>query len=180
MVQDHIREAIAAIVWPPNNDRFLINPVRKGNGVVPIKKAFVDVLKLRGWKAEQAAIPSTGRGRVDAALTTAHGTYAVEWETGNISSSHRSLMRLSLGLIKGDIKGGVLVLPSKKLYRYLTDRVGNIDELERYFPVWRALPITAGALVVIEIEQDDESSDVELIRKGTDGWALVQRGTPDF
>ncbi len=50
---------------------------------------------------------------------------AVEWETGNISSSHRSLNRLALGLAAGVLTVGIVVLPTRALYEYLTDRVGN-------------------------------------------------------
>jgi len=35
--------------------------------------------------------------------------------------------------------GTALVLPSRKLYPYLTDRIGNYEELEPYFDVWRAV-----------------------------------------
>lgn len=177
MVQRHIDAAIQAIVWPANSSRFTIKPVRKGNGVGPIKDAFVLSLTANGWLGQQRAVPNVGK--VDAAMTTETGTFAVEWEIGNISSSHRSLNRLALGLTRGSIVGGILVLPSRALYRYLTDRVG-IFQMEPYFDVWRNLPIQSGVLAVIEVEHDDTDSAVDPIRRGLDGLSLVRRGlAPD-
>jgi len=98
--------------------------------------------------------------------------FAVEWETGNISSSHRAINKMAIGLLDGVIEGGVLILPSREMYQYLTDRVGNFAEIEPYFNVWKNLKISNGLLAVIEIEHDDLSEDVPPIRKGTDGRAL--------
>lgn len=35
-VEADLREAIADIVWPPGNDKFVINPTIDGSAVVPI------------------------------------------------------------------------------------------------------------------------------------------------
>ena len=75
-------------------------------------------------------------------------------------------------MLNGTLIGGVLILPTRTMYHYLTDRVGNIAEVEPYFPLWRAVPITAGLLAVIVIEHDAVSRDVPRIPKGTDGRAL--------
>jgi hypothetical protein len=96
----------------------------------------------------------------------------VEWETGNISSSHRALNKMCLGILKGVLIGGVLILPTRKMYGYLTDRVGNFSEIEPYFPFWRHLQFPEGILAVIAIEHDAVSLDVPRIPKGTDGRAL--------
>jgi hypothetical protein len=81
---------------------------------------------------------------------------------------------MALGVINGALAGGVLILPSRALYRFLTDRVGNYQELEPYFPVWRNLRIEHGYLAVIEIEHDYLDPMSPLIPKGTDGWAQYQ------
>ncbi len=171
-IQADLAAAIASIAWPEGSDRFTINPVKMGNGVVPIREAFQQGLNDLGWAVEQQSVPNVGD--VDAALDTPIGTFAVEWETGNISSSHRSLNRLSLGILSGSLVGGVLVLPSRKLYRYLTDRVGNVPELMPYFPIYERLNVPPCVLAVIEVEHDDEDPTVPRIRKGTDGRALFQ------
>jgi hypothetical protein len=69
--------------------------------------------------------------------------------------------------------GAVLVIPSRKLYPYLTDRVGSFEELEPYFDVWRAVLIEEGFLAIFSIEQDQVDSNVPKITKGTDGRALT-------
>jgi hypothetical protein len=98
--------------------------------------------------------------------------FAFEWETGNISSSHRALNKMALGMLKGLLVGGTLVVPTRKMYEYLTDRVGNLDELEPYFELWRALNVEYGLLQVVAIEHDGVSRVVPRIPKGTEGRAL--------
>jgi hypothetical protein len=113
-----IRLVIPTIHWPPGSDSFTINPKRKGNGVVPIKKAFALDLKARDWTME---IPLFGRrGGFDAGrpLDGAWSTL-VEWETGNISSSHRSLNRLTIALIRGLAHQAVLFLAAVILGGYI-------------------------------------------------------------
>lgn len=65
------------------------------------------------------------------------------------------------------------MLPSRKLYVYLTDRIGNIQEIKPYFALWRSVPIRNGILEIVVIEQDAVSKDVPRIPKGTDGRALA-------
>jgi hypothetical protein len=66
-----------------------------------------------------------------------------------------------------------LVIPSRKLYPYLTDRIGNYEELEPYFDVWRSVLIRDGLLAIFVIEHDQEDNNVPKIPKGTDGRALI-------
>ncbi len=98
--------------------------------------------------------------------------FMVEWETGNISSSHRSMNKLALGLLRGVVSGGVLVVPSRALYPYLTDRIGNVGELEPYFGLWASVHVERGVLAVVVVEHDRLSTDVPQIPKGTSGLAL--------
>ncbi len=66
----------------------------------------------------------------------------------------------------------MLIIPSRKLYNWLTDRIGNFLEIEPYFPLWRSITVKQGVLAVIEIEHDGTSENVPRIIKGTDGRAL--------
>src|SRR5579884_1383889 len=91
---------------------------------------------------------------------------AFEWETGNISSSHRAMNKLLLTLKLGGLIGGFLVVPSDRLKVYLTDRIGNIGELRPYFPLWRDTEIKEGALQIVVVELDAISFDVPRIPKG--------------
>lgn len=179
-IRETVHSAIRAVVWPPGSDRFTIYPQSgkkrgEGNGVTPIKDAAVVYLKERGWLPEHPW-PVGARvvpGNIDAVYESSRGLVGFEWETGNVSSSHRSLNKLCLGLLRGETAGGILVVPSRKLYRFLTDRIGNVAELEPYFELWAATPCKEGVLEIIAIEHDAESFDVPRISKGTDGRSLL-------
>jgi hypothetical protein len=47
-----IYKAIHSITWPENSKNFTLYPVKKTNGVVPIKNNFVKFLENNGWKGE--------------------------------------------------------------------------------------------------------------------------------
>ena len=176
---DEVSEAIDAIRWPVGSDDFCIYPIEKANGVKPIKEAFVLCLSQKHkWTGEfKYKIPNqTNRGPVDAArlVDASNKMFAVEWETGNVSSSHRALNKMALGIMDDILCGGILVLPSRRFYKFLTDRVGNFQEMQPYFSIWKNLDVSKrGILAVIEIEHDRESMDVPRLTKGTDGRALV-------
>jgi hypothetical protein len=179
-IEKHIRESIMAVQWPHGAGSFTINdqPGKKrgqGNGVKPIKTACMLSLEHLGWSLEQKLdIATLNRpGKLDAVLTRKGKTYCIEWETGNISSSHRALNKMAVGIITGKLAAGVLILPTRSMYRYLTDRVGNFEELQPYFMMWNALRVKEGLLIVQPIEHDAVSRDVPRIPKGTDGRALL-------
>ncbi|MEP0915768.1 hypothetical protein NC981_02990 [Leptolyngbya sp. DQ-M1] len=126
------------------------------------------------WSLETSINYATrSPGKVDATKALDGHLFALEWETGNISSSHRAMNKIMLGLLRRVFLGAVLVLPSRKLYPYLTDRIGNYEELEPYFDVWRAVQLTEGFLAIFVIEHDQIDSNVPAIAKGTDGRALI-------
>jgi hypothetical protein len=103
---------------------------------------------------------------------------AIEWETGNISSSHRSMNKLALALGNGVVDIGVLVLPSRSLYEHLTDRIGNIGELSGYLSMWEGLKasVERGLLAITVVEQDDlTDDDFPYLPRGNDGRAKEGR-----
>ncbi len=175
VIQSEIRSAIDLIVYPVGTSSFTINPARHGNGVKPIKNACMAALQENfGWELETKITYATrSPGRVDATKRLNGDFFALEWETGNISSSHRAVNKMVLGLLRGVFLGSALVLPSRKLYAYLTDRIGNYEELEPYFDVWRAVNLEQGFLEVFVVEHDAIDSNVPTITKGTDGRALI-------
>jgi len=168
-----IQAGIAEVVWPPGSTQFTIRPERHVNGVTPIKVDFIRHLVSRGWAAEvRLSIGELGAGPLDAVKTLADGRkFAVEWETGNISSTHRAINKMALGMLRGELVGGAIVLPTRVMYPYLTDRVGNFAEIAPYFDVWRSWPHVQGLLAVFAVEHDAVSPDAVPIPKGTDGWA---------
>lgn len=107
-------------------------------------------------KAYQEPITSDFGG-FDFVTTTPKGMHvAIEWETGNISSSHRSMNKLAISLRTGGIQAAVLILPSRNLYQHLTDRIGNIGELSGYLSMWVDMGKTVkrGLLAVSVVEHD--------------------------
>ena len=173
-----IRQAIQNVVWPVGASSFTINPIPMGNGVKPLKNGFIALLTAGGWEPEVRATLSgdLGPGKIDAIKRLSDGTLiAAEWETGNISSSHRALNKMVVGMLARRLLAGFLVLPERSLYTFLTDRVGNVQELRPYFPLWRHIRVSRGVLCVLGIEHDRVSQQVEPIPKGLDGMSLVRR-----
>ena len=173
-----ICDAIKAVEWPQGSGSFTLfdqygKKRGQGNGVKPIKDLCMSHLVKCGWvcetKIDIAAVNKPGK--IDAVCKVTGGLLCVEWETGNISSSHRALNKMCLGMLKGALVGGVLILPTRDMYKYLTDRVGNYKEIEPYFPLWQSIPVKIGVLAVIAVEHDGVSQHVPRIPKGTDGRA---------
>jgi len=146
----------------------------RGSGVRPIRDMFCENLRDLGWQLETPVhiAARVSPGPVDATYAVGQKLFAVEWETGNISSSHRAVNKMALGIVSGMLAGGILVLPTRKMYHYLTDRVGNFEELEPYFELWKGLKCDDGLLAVMAVEHDEVSRSVPRIRKGTNGRAL--------
>jgi len=119
-----------------------------------------------------------GVGDFDFWLRSSEGFRTViEWETGNISSSHRSLNKICLAFLGGLLDAAVVIVPSNKCNVHLTDRVGNIRELQPYFYFWSAFgrSLSKGLLAIMEVEQDGlfKSVDVrDYIPRGADGNAF--------
>ena len=178
-IEEQIFQAIQSIEWPPGSGSFTLfdesgKKRGQGSGVKPIKQACMQKLKSFGWQLETPVDIATVKrpGPMDATYKVKDRLFCVEWETGNISSSHRSVNKMALGIMKKTLIGGALILPTRAMYRYLTDRVGNFPELSPYFQLWKSLDVEEGLLLVIAIEHDAVSNKVSRIKKGTDGRAL--------
>lgn len=170
-----IRKGIQQVCWPPGTGTFTLFDGKMANGVKPIKNDFIAHLSEQSWLPEQRMriAANSQPGKIDAVHRLADGRhFAVEWETGNISSSHRALNKIAVGILDGCLIGGALILPSRTMYSYLTDRVGNYEEIQPYFPMWEALQPNEGVLSVYVVEHDTLSPNVPAIPKGTDGRAL--------
>lgn len=119
-------------------------------------------------------------GGFDFMTTAPNGTrIAIEWETGNISSSHRSMNKLAIALSNGIVEVGVLIVPSRKLYEHLTDRIGNIGELSGYLSMWEGLKavVPRGLLAITVVEHDALTMDPAFpyLKVGSDGRAKEGR-----
>ncbi|MDR3751687.1 MAG: hypothetical protein P4K94_09410 [Terracidiphilus sp.] len=142
-------------------------------------KTLAQVFRYPERRSEAIQDPlHEGVGDFDFWLRSAEGFRTViEWETGNISSSHRSLNKVCLALMGELIDAAVVIVPSNKLKVHLTDRVGNIRELQPYFYFWSAFgrSLKRGLLAVIEVEQDaliESVDERDFIPRGEDGNAF--------
>lgn len=167
------------------------------NGVAYLRNQFLkNMVDIEGWQSESQfeldtlqeepalrVFPSMDPysekvrsrfGNFDFMTRAENGLRAViEWETGNISSSHRSMNKLAIALRAGKIDAGVLVLPSRAMYAHMTDRIGNIDELSPYLSLWSEMAPTIdyGLLAVAVVEHDGltDNTDHPYLPVGNDG-----------
>jgi hypothetical protein len=185
-----VEAAIKVAHWPFGSGKFTLNPdfglTRSGkvdkhpNGVVPIKVPLRRHLEACGWVAESLPVGPKGAegkpllqtGDLDALLQDRGRYVGFEWETGNVSSSHRAINKMLDGILREALQGGILALPVRGTARYLTDRIGNFEEIAPYFEYWARYPITYGAIRVIGVGHDELDSSVPHIPKGTAGRAL--------
>src|SRR6266498_1154163 len=111
-IEMDLRDAIDHVRWPPNGPDFAIYPEsgkkrNEGNGVRPIKIGFQTLLQERGWRLEQrypGVQDEVRPGAFDAWIELTDdgfSPFVMEWETGNISSSHRALNKMATGLQEG-------------------------------------------------------------------------------
>ena len=98
----NLHQAIREVDWPHGSGTFAIYPERgkrrrEGNGVTPIEQVLMETLHEQGWQLEEPMDIATVRrpGKLDAVRYTENGPVALEWETGNTSSSHRALNGVS-------------------------------------------------------------------------------------
>lgn len=181
-----VEAAIGCADWPHGTGRFSLNPTpgvdRRGksdkhpNGVFPIKLPVLDQLRKRGWATESLPPLPPGEllttGDLDALLTVRNRFVGFEWETGNVSSSHRAISKLLDAICRSTITGGFLVLPVRETQRYLTDRIGNYEELSPYFGFWSRYPVSNGVLRIYGVRHDTLDPLVPHIPKGNSGRAL--------
>lgn len=207
-VHESYTQAIAGIDHPRGSGRFKIREKERRpggqwarNGVHYPRTYFLELMPQQGWQPEvgvdlshreQPPVilypslepyvePVTSRfGSFDFITIAQNGTrIAIEWETGNISSSHGSMNRLAIALGNGIVDIGVLIVPSRKLYDHLTDRTGNIGELSGYLSMWEGLKATVqrGLLAITVVEHDELTADdaFPYLRVGDDGRAKEGR-----
>jgi hypothetical protein len=186
---EDIEKGIAKTDWPWGTGQFTLNPeprlTEKGkdrhpNGVKPIKIPMVKHLSEAGWETETLPKLPVGfqgqdvlaTGDLDALLCDGDTYVGLEWETGSISSSHRAINKLLDGIGRGTLAAGVLVLPMRATARFLTERVGNFEELSPYFEFWQSFPVKSGVLRIYGVAHDELDSAIPYIPKGKDGRAL--------
>ena len=161
-----ITNAINSMVAVINNSE------KNCNGVVPLKEPCYRMLEEEyGWYREKPLdILSEKGGPIDVYKSFADRNVCfnvgIEFETGNISSAHRSMNKLSLGVHNNELHLAVLMMPMHRLSYYLTDRVSNYEELRPYFSLVSDVPF-----IMIGFDVEDYSSNVPCLAKGRDGMS---------
>jgi len=202
-------QSIRSVVFPENADTLTLREKEriaggwKRNGVGYLRSSFFNHLTdIEGWYAEENVDLNQGHLEIDLQLYPSLENYrepitsnfggfdfvtdgpdgtrvAIEWETGNISSSHRSMNKLAIALENGVIDAGVLIVPSQSLYTHLTDRIGNIGELSGYLGMWESLKfgVEKGLLAISVVEHDFLTTDPSFpyLPTGNDGRARQGR-----
>ncbi len=160
----------------PGKDIFILNDSQKNcNGVVPVKEECYRILEEDyHWYREKPLtyfhedVQKGGPIDVYKAFSFRDTVFmaGLEFETGNISSAHRSMNKLRVGIIKGELDIAFLMMPIKRMSFYLTDRVSNYEELEPYFVLLDDVPF-----VIFGFDADEYNSDAPLLAKGKDGMS---------
>lgn len=160
----------------PGHDKFILNDSEKNcNGVVPIKEqCYVILEKQYLWYREKPLkylhndMKKGGPIDVykDFVSENKNLRVGLEFETGNISSAHRSINKLCVGLEKCELDLAMLMLPIKKMAFYLTDRISNYEELKPYFILLDSRPF-----IVFGFDADEYSGSISLLPKGKDGMS---------
>lgn len=155
---------------------FILNTLAKNcNGVVPVKEKCYQILEEEFcWFREKPLsyfrndVQKGGPIDVYKEFNTETGLFKVglEFETGNISSAHRSVNKLCVGIKKQELDMAILMMPIKKMSFYLTDRVSNYEELEPYFLLLDDIPF-----VVFGFDAEEYSQTAPLLPKGKDGMS---------
>ncbi|MCY8065418.1 restriction endonuclease [Bacillus haynesii] len=173
---DEVVASICSAVWPMKSKTFKINNSQKnGNGVVPVKELCYAMLEdTYNWYREKPLnvlkLEKKKGGPIDVYKEFTENfdikRVGLEFETGNISSAHRSMNKLLLGLKRNEIDLAVILMPVYELSYFLTDRVSNYEELEPYFEITEGKPF-----IYIGFNADSFDSSVPLIPKGKDGMS---------
>lgn len=148
------------------------NSEKNCNGVVPLKETCYRMLEeVYGWYRERPLdVLSEKGGPIDVYKVFQDERnevrVGIEFETGNISSAHRSMNKLHLGVSSSELDLAVLLMPMHRLSYYLTDRVSNYEELKPYFLLIKDIPF-----IMIGFDVESYSSTAVFLPKGRDGMS---------
>ncbi len=151
---------------------YINNSSKNCNGVVPVKEGCYQLLEeTYGWYREKPLdVLSAKGGPIDVYKDFYDNSdvfsVGIEFETGNISSAHRAMNKLALGVNNSEIHLAILLFPVSALSYYLTDRVSNYEELEPYFSLVDGLPF-----IFLGFDAEDYSPTYPLLPKGKDGMS---------
>jgi len=122
--------------------------------------------RVRDWIARHV-MRGNAPGAIDHFKVIDGLRVGVEWETGYVGSTHRTVNRLLRGIIEGVIEAGILVVPDRALQMHCTDRSANFEEFEGYMAMWELILILLrhGHLEVIVVSYDRLDPSVPYLPK---------------
>lgn len=170
-----VEQSIKNNVTLHHNIFILNNSAKNCNGVVPVKEKCYEILEEQfHWFREKPLVyfqdDAQKGGPIDVYKEFGSDTdifkVGLEFETGNISSAHRSLNKLCVGIKKQELNMAILMMPVKRMSFYLTDRVSNYEELEPYFLLLDNVPF-----IVFGFDAEEYSPDAPILPKGKDGMS---------
>lgn len=148
------------------------NSEKNCNGVVPIKEGCYQMLEenFHWFREKPLATLAQKGGPIDVYKEFYDNDLifcvGLEFETGNISSAHRSMNKLLLGIHNSELDLAVLLMPMHSLSYYLTDRVSNYEELKPYFPLVGNSPF-----IILGFDAEEYTNSVPCLPKGSDGMS---------
>jgi hypothetical protein len=149
------------------------NSSKNCNGVMPLKdncyqKLENDYLWFREKPLEYFHEQREKGGPIDVykEFENPFTRVGLEFETGNISSAHRAMNKLSVGIKQHELDLAVLIMPVARLSYYLTDRVSNYEELEPYYILLEEYPF-----IILGFDAEQYINTTPLLPKGPDGMS---------
>lgn len=171
-----VEQSIIQNITPGYNEFLLNNSSKHCNGVTPVKEECYRILEEEyHWFREKPLIyfhdDAQKGGPIDVYkefLEKDNSSFCVglEFETGNISSAHRSMNKLCVGYLKHELQLAMLMMPVNTMSYFLTDRVANYEELEPYFILLGNYPF-----IVFGFDADVYCGDIAPLAKGNDGMS---------
>ena len=172
---EEVYDSIRSIV-SEGKDVFILNNAAKNcNGVVPIKEnCYIRLEDNYLWFREKPLTylhsEQKKGGPIDVYKEFTQDAerlrVGLEFETGNISSAHRSINKLKVGLMRDELDLAIVIMPVKHLSFYLTDRVSNYEELAPYFILLEDTPF-----IVMGFDAEEYSKEAAVLAKGKDGMS---------
>lgn len=152
--------------------KFEINSSAKNcNGVVPVKEPIYEMLEFHYlWFREkplQYFKDTQKGGPIDVykefSTNSQPFNVGLEFETGNISSAHRSMNKLRVGIKHGDLDMAFLIMPVKQLAYYLM----KLDSDTFYVHHIAAVMVDNFGRLLIGVNLSDKAvQDLNLARVG--------------
>jgi hypothetical protein len=123
-------------------------------GLATLRRAFVGELASYGWEPALHLdnTPLKTCTPFDAGCSLEKRFVAAEFAPRNVQCAHAILCKMALGLVRGVLAAGVLVVTND--HRRLKPRIHTaaFGELTNYFDLWKALHVEDGLLMVVGVE----------------------------